>query len=142
MTTREEIVEVINKLFVYTDAHHWDGLILEVFTENVHLDMSSLGTEPTDTTSRAICKAWEEGFQGLDAVNHLAGNYLITLEGDSEAKVLAYATATHYRESAEFGKTREFVGTYDLKLRKQEDGWRLYYFKYNLKYASGNMSLE
>ena len=44
-TTREQITEVVNKLFVYTDFKEWDKLQSEVFTENVQFDMSSLGGE-------------------------------------------------------------------------------------------------
>jgi hypothetical protein len=141
MTTREEIIETINKLFIYTDYREWEKLQSEVFTKKVHLDMSSMGADPANTTAKKICRQWEEGFRGLDAVNHLAGNYLVTFDGD-QAKVFAYATATHYRESAIKGKTREFVGSYDFHLVKTEEGWRIDRFKYSLKYTGGNMTLE
>ncbi len=98
MTTREEIIEIVNKLFIFTDDQDWLGLQNEVFTENVHLDMSSLGGEAIDTTAKEICVMWEKGFDGLDAVNHLAGNYLVKTK-DDEALVFAYATATHFKKS-------------------------------------------
>jgi len=40
---RDEIVEVINKLFVYTDTQEWEKLQNEVFSGDVFFDMSSLG---------------------------------------------------------------------------------------------------
>ncbi len=142
MTTREEIIETVNKLFIYTDSQNWEALQNEVFTEEVFLDMTSLGGNASDMTSKEICDMWKEGFKDLDAVNHLAGNYLVEKIFDSEAKVFAYATATHFKESALNGKTRDFVGTYDFKLRKTNAGWRLYSFVYNLKYADGNLELK
>ncbi len=84
---------------------------------------------------------WEEGFKELDAVNHLAGNYLVNLESGDKATVFAYATATHFKEAATRGNTREFVGTYDLKLTRSENGWRIHSFIYHLKYATGNLEL-
>ena len=48
---REEIVETINKLFVYTDYQRWDDLQKEVFTEEVLFDMSSLGCEKATLTA-------------------------------------------------------------------------------------------
>jgi hypothetical protein len=39
---RDEIVEVINKLFIYTDMQEWDKLQDEIFTNEVLFDMSSL----------------------------------------------------------------------------------------------------
>jgi len=132
------ITQVVNKLFVYTDLQEWDKLQNEVFTEQVLFDMGSLGGEKLKMTAKRICETWRDGFIGIDAVNHLAGNYLIEITEDT-AMVHAYATATHYKKSAINGKTREFVGTYDLHLTHHEKGWRIDEFKYNLKYANGNV---
>ncbi len=138
---KEEIIEVVNKLFVYTDYKEWDKLQQEVFADIVDFDMSSLGGDVAKKTSRQICEEWDKGFEGLDAVNHLAGNYIVEIKND-EAIVFAYATATHYKESAVNGKTREFVGSYKLHLVKTDDLWKIDSFKYNLKYANGNLELN
>lgn len=140
-TLREQIVETVHKLFIYTDSRQWNQLQDEVFTESVHFDMSSLGNEASQMTSKSICEQWEKGFAGLTAVNHLAGNILVTLK-DEQADVFAYATATHYKSSATLGKTREFVGTYDLHFINTPQGWRIDRFKYNLKYMNGNLELK
>ena len=66
---------------------------------------------------------------------------VVTINGDA-AVVFAYATATHYREAALQGLFRDFVGTYDLHLIKNEKGWRIDAFRYNLKYITGNVNLE
>jgi len=138
---REEIVETVNKLFVYTDSQEWEKLQNEVFTHEVDFDMSSIGGEKKEMTSKAICELWKNGFRDIDSVNHLAGNYIVTIQ-DTTATVFAYATATHYKESASKGKTREFVGTYDIGLLKPGIGWRIYKFKYDLKYSTGNIDLS
>jgi hypothetical protein len=137
---RDEIVEVINKLFIYTDMQEWEKLQNEVFSEDVFFDMSSLGGKKAETSSKEICETWRNGFVGIDSINHLAGNYLVQIN-DTIAKVFAYATATHYKESATKGKTREFVGTYNISLMKHGIGWRIYQFKYDLKYSTGNIDL-
>ena len=139
---REQIVETVNKLFVYTDSQQWEGLQREVFAVLVNLDMSSLGGPVDEFTSGAICDMWKEGFKDLDAINHLGGNYIVNIHGNGTANVLAYATATHYKQSAKKGTTREFVGTYDLGLANTEGGWRIESFTYNLKYMQGNLELE
>ena len=137
---REQIIEVVNKLFVYTDYQEWDKLQNEVFTEQLYFDMASLGGEAKATTAKEVCAMWRTGFEGLNAVNHLAGNYLVRMNGDT-ADVFAYATATHYKSTATLGKTREFVGSYNLHLIKTDNGWRIDIFKYNLKYSGGNLTL-
>ena len=140
-SVRDEIVEVVNKLFIYTDMQEWEMLQNEVFTEQVFFDMSSMGGEKAEKTSREICETWRKGFIGIDSINHLAGNYLIHVN-DTTATVFAYATATHYKASAANGKTREFTGTYHLNLMKHGMGWKIFRFKYNLKFRTGNLDLN
>jgi hypothetical protein len=41
-SVRDEIIEVINKLFIYTDMQEWEKLQDEVFSDDVLFDMSSL----------------------------------------------------------------------------------------------------
>jgi len=140
-SVREQIIDIVTKLFIYTDSQEWDKLSDEVFTEEIEFDMTSLGGEAKKLAAKEVCEIWQKGFEGLDAVNHLAGNHLVTIT-EQTADVFAYATATHYKSSATQGKTREFVGSYNLHLTYTEQGWRIDVFKYNLKYMSGNIDFK
>ncbi|GAB4014204.1 hypothetical protein GCM10028808_36070 [Spirosoma migulaei] len=136
------LTELVNRLFMYTDARNWQGLVTEVFTPDVYLDMESNGGPPPGIVSaQAITDGWHQGFLGIDAIHHQAGHYLITVNGD-QANVYGYAVATHYRTAALHGKTRTFVGSYDIKAERTDKGWRLNQLTYNLKYADGNASLQ
>lgn len=137
-----ELTELANKLFMFCDARQWDLLLAEVFVPVIWFDVSSAGAgEPSDMEAKAVCSMWNKGFEGLDAVHHQAGHYLIALNGD-KADIFAYAVATHYRKEAAKGHTRSFAGSYDLKAERTINGWRLSQFKYNLKYIEGNTSME
>ena len=141
-TEREQVVEVLNRLFYYTDYQLWDRLKDEVFAELVHMDMTSLGaTEAKSMSSQEICDAWSDGFEGLDAIHHQAGNYIIDIV-NSRAEVKAYAVASHYKKSAAGGSIRYFTGSYDLLLAKSDRGWRLISFKFNLKHVAGDLDLS
>lgn len=141
-STRDEIAEVVHKLFIYTDNQDWEKLQSEVFTTEVFFDMSSLGGDKGEKTSEEICLHWQKGFEGIDSINHLCGNLIVNIQ-DTTANVHAYATATHYKASATKGKTRDFIGTYDLGLLKLHGGdWRIYEFRYQLKFLTGNADLE
>ncbi|NNC70885.1 MAG: SnoaL-like domain-containing protein [Flavobacteriaceae bacterium] len=140
-TEREQIIETVNKLFIYTDHRYWEKLQNEVFSKFVHLDMTSMGGEVRELLSNEICENWSQGFQEIDVVNHLAGNYLVTIK-ENKAEVFAYATATHYKKNAKRGNTRDFVGSYDFNLVKNHEGWRIDKMKYNLRYALGNLQLK
>lgn len=140
-SVRDQIIEIVNKLFIYTDAQKWDQLQDEVFTKEIWFDMSSMGGEATTMQAKDVCDMWHKGFEGIDAVNHLSGNHLVTING-ADANVFAYATATHYKKATQQGNTRTFVGTYDIRLMHTQHGWRINSFKYNLRYAEGNLELK
>ena len=136
---RDEIIELASKLFVYTDYQQWEKLQTEVFKETVHFDMESAGGGPAkNLTAIEICRAWKEGFTGLDAIHHQAGNFLVDFKKEENtAQVFCYATASHFKKSATKSKVREFVGSYDLHLVLTDEGWRIDGFTYNLKYSNG-----
>lgn len=139
---RDAIVETVNKLFVYVDEQNWDKLKAEVFEPKVLLDMTSMGMDKAETLgSGQICQMWGDSFAGLDAIHHQAGNYIVDML-ENTASVYVYAIATHYREKAEKGKIREFVGSYDIHLLRSDSGWRIDRLKYNLKYSCGNLELN
>lgn len=135
------IRDTITRLFVYTDRRHWNGLLDEVFTEQVDFDMSAFGDTPGPRPARAIVDGWYTGFQGLDAVHHQAGNYLIDLRGD-RATAHADAIAMHAKNSATQGRTRTFVGSYTIGLVRTPNGWRIDGFAYHLKFIDGNADLS
>jgi hypothetical protein len=143
MSTRETVIEVVNKLFLYTDNADWLRLQKDVFTENVVFDMSSLGGDPpTKKSAREICDLWASGFEGIDSIHHQTGNYSVSFPEEGQAKVFCYATATHYKKAARNGNVRTFVGSYELVLVLTDIGWKIQGFKYNVKYVDGNLRLD
>jgi len=141
-STREEIIETVNKLFNYTDARNWQGLLNEVFTKEVWFDMSSMGGgEPAHLNAEAICRTWEEGLQGINAIHHQGGNYIVTIS-ETMADVFCYAIAIHYKKDAVNGHTREFVGSYELTLQHTDKGWLINRFRYLVKFITGNTDLK
>ncbi|MBX7142711.1 MAG: nuclear transport factor 2 family protein [Chitinophagales bacterium] len=141
LTERERIVELCNKLFIYTDYREWDRLVNEVFTPDVFLDMSSLGDAPQMLNAAAVCEKWRKGFEDLDAVHHQAGNYLVNIV-DHGADVFCYAIASHYKAAAKHGSTRVYTGSYHMHAVYSPMGWRLDRLQFNLKYISGNPELK
>jgi hypothetical protein len=140
---RDEIIELINKLFIYTDYQQWDKLLKDVFTDEVLFDMSSAGAgDPRRMPAAEICAMWEAGFKDIDAVHHQSGNFLVSFRDESNADVFCYAVASHFKNTAVHGKTREFVGGYDLHAVLTDQGWRLSGFRYLLKYINGNADLK
>jgi hypothetical protein len=141
-TKRETLIELVNKLFVYTDARQWHLLIKDVFKENVYFDMTSMDGPAKELPASAICDLWRQGFKGIDHVHHHAGNFIVEFYNEEvEAKVFCYATAFHHKKAATKGSTREFIGSYDLHASFTDFGWRVDKFKYDLKFVTGNAEL-
>ena len=141
-TTREQLIEIVNKLFIYTDAREWQKIQEGIFAQKVLFDMSSLGAdEAAEKTAADICAMWDAGFAGIDAIHHQSGNFLVTAT-ENAATVFCYAIASHYKATAKQGNTRELVGSYDIGLSLTGKGWRITAFKYIVKYTSGNATLD
>jgi len=138
---KDNILKVVNKLFVYTDAGNWNGILDEVFTAEVMLDMTSLaGGDPANLPATAITAAWETGLKPLEAVHHQTGNFNVEITGNT-ATVNCYATAWHYRQHPTGRNTRVFVGSYVLKLVNLPEGWRINAFTFIKKFIDGNLDL-
>ena len=138
---RTRIIETINRLFIGTDNRDW-ALVKSCFALRVRFDMSSLGAgEPKDLTPDEIVAAWDAGLKPLKAIHHQAGNYLVDVNG-SRAEAFCYGIASHYLPNKTNRNTRTFVGSYDFGLLRDDDGWSIDSFKFNLKYIDGNPDLE
>ncbi len=135
---RLAIIETITKMFVYCDQKRWDDL-LGVFTEKVDFD-GGFGGAAAVRDATDIVGDWRIGLGDLDALQHQSGNHLIELQGDT-AKVHADSIAVHVKNDAVHGKTRTFVGSYDLAVERAGDGWRVSKFHYLLKVIEGNADL-
>jgi len=138
---KDQIVGVINNLFVGTDDRDWVK-VRRCFADKVLFDMTSLaGGAPATLTPQQIVDAWDQGLKALKAIHHQAGNYSVTVQGH-EATAHCYGIAYHYLPNKTNQNTRTFVGSYDFHLTNRNNNWRIDQFKFNLKFIDGNTNLE
>jgi hypothetical protein len=142
LVAKDEIADVINTLFIATDARDWDA-VAGCFAPAVVFDMSSLGGGPATTLPPdAIVSGWKTGLAPIRAVHHQAGNHRVAVTGKS-ATAFCYGIAYHYRPNPSGRNTRTFVGSYDFELGRDATGhWRIALFRFNLKFVEGNLDLE
>ncbi|WP_433715649.1 nuclear transport factor 2 family protein [Nocardia sp. CA-084685] len=136
---RLAIIDVVTRMFVYTDQKRWDDLLAEVFTPKVDFD-GGFGGGVAVRPATDIVGDWRTGLADLDGVHHQAGNYLVDLQGD-HAEIHADAIAVHVKNDASHGKTRTFVGSYSIGAERSAAGWRVDKFHYRLKVIDGNADL-
>lgn len=138
---RERVADVINRLFVATDARDWPR-VQECFAPSVAFDMTSLaGGSPTRLSPAEITTGWDTGLRPIEAIHHQTGNVSIDCQG-SEASASCYGIAFHYRRTRSGFNTRVFVGSYDFHLQSREGSWKIDLFRFNLKFIDGNRNLE
>ena len=138
---KEEVREVVTRLFISTDNRDWDA-VGRLFAAEVLFDMTSMvGGEPVKLTRQKIVASWEKGLKPLKAIHHQAGNFIVKIN-QSEATVFCYGIASHYLPNNTNQNTRVFVGSYNFHLIKSGENWQIDQFKFNLKYIDGNPNLE
>ena len=141
LLAKEDVKEVVNRLFISTDNRDWDA-VKEVFASEVLFDMTSMmGGEPVTMTAADIVAAWDKGLKPLKAIHHQTGNYIIDVN-QNKADVFCYGIASHYLPNKTDRNTRIFVGSYKFHLLKNGENWQIDQFKFNLKYIDGNPNLE
>ncbi len=141
LLAKEEIRNVVNRLFISTDNRDWDA-VKAVFAPEVLFDMTSMvGGEPVKMKPADIVAAWDKGLKPLKAIHHQTGNYVINVKQNT-ADVFCYGIASHYLPNKTNRNTRIFVGSYNFHLVKNGANWQIDQFKFNLKYIDGNMKLE
>ena len=130
--------EQVARLFIATDQKDWNT-VLEVFSDQVELDYSSMTGNPSAVISKQdIVDSWKGILPGFDFTHHQIGNVIVNIE-DTVASVFVYGTATHFLED-ENGNIWTVVGSYDFDLVLQDD-WKITSMKFNFKYQDGNTSL-
>lgn len=141
LSDKEQIVDVITRLFLATDARDWEAA-QACFAESVLFDMSSAGAGPSASRTPAqITSGWETGLAPIEALHHQAGNFSVQA-ADDLATASCYGIAYHFRKVQSGRNTRVFVGSYDFGLAKDGPRWRITRFRFNLKYVDGNPELE
>ena len=138
---RERIVDVLNTLFVATDAREWSR-VRSCFAPVVRFDMTSLaGGTVQELSPEQIAAAWETGLKPIEQVHHQVGNLSVRCVG-AEADATCYGIAYHYRRTQSGRNTRVFVGSYEFQLGLQRAAWLIRSFRFNLKFVDGNRELE
>ncbi|MBK1786590.1 nuclear transport factor 2 family protein [Prauserella cavernicola] len=122
------------------DRRDWPGLH-DVFAEYIDFDYTSLhGGEPLRMTRDELVRGWRTALSGLDATQHLTGNHLAEVDGDS-AVCTASVLATHVLANDEGEPTWTIGGHYRYALVREDGTWRIGGLTLTAEWTSGNPDL-
>ncbi|MER5261921.1 nuclear transport factor 2 family protein [Actinosynnema sp. NPDC002837] len=118
---RSDVIDTCTAMAWHADHREWDRLG-RVFADEVTLDYTSLnGGEPVTLTPARIIEGWRAGLGAYAATQHLLGNQLVTVTGDT-AVCTATVQATHRKPD---GALWTLGGFYRFDLVRTGEGWRI-----------------
>jgi hypothetical protein len=113
---RLAIYELLGRYGHLIDQRRWDGLVAEVFTEDLVFDATSFG-EPVTTSARELIERWSSD-ESMHPLAHHVTNIVVTEDGDGTVRVQSKAIGVGR-------KGRVGSATYDDVVVKTAGGWRL-----------------
>ena len=137
-TIQEEIRQLVDALFVLTDAKAWREL-RELFIDGpLDVDVTSLaGGAPVKVTADALIAGFARGLHASKTSHHMATNYRTTVDGE-HATVTAQGYAWNRVATMPAGEDLwETWGHYELTCQRAEGRWLLASFKYFSKHTRG-----
>lgn len=142
-TTLEDrfaIIDTATRMMWNVDIRDWDAFAT-VFADNVTLDFTSLwGGDPQQATPQEVTKTWSALLGAFDATQHLLGNHLVTVDGDTGV-LTAVFQATH-RLANPFGSPLWTLGgTYRIGLTRLEGTWKINNVVMTATWAEGNKDI-
>ena len=134
------IINTITDIFNGSDKHNWE-LVQNCFSYEVFLDYFSLNKKPGEKVKAAeITKGWSDFLPKFQFTHHVITNFEISLT-ETIASVFCKGSALHYLPDSEGGDTWTTIGTYDFKLAKVANQWKVNSMIFKLLYEDGNKKL-
>jgi hypothetical protein len=116
MSDQQEVVDALVRYATALDTREWD-LLATVFTADAVADYGELGGV---NTGLAAITAVVRSLEGFDATQHLLGNFVVEVDGDT-ATANCYLQAQHVVD----GDVFTIGGTYRDRLTRTLAGWRI-----------------
>ncbi len=130
---RLEIQDVLNRYASSLDGRDWRRLAT-CFTPDATADY---GTSGTHTGTAAIERLVRRFLEGLDASQHFLSNHEIEISGDT-ARTRCYLQAQHVKHKTPGGDHYLVAGTYEDKLERTDEGWRIRERRLRVTWVEGN----
>ncbi len=136
----QEIINTIVNIFNGSDKQDWE-LVRNSFHYKVFLDYFSLSKKPGEKLKPdEIIKGWSDFLPKFKFTHHVITNFEIIVTG-TNASAFCKGQALHHLPDAEGGDTWTVIGTYDFKLVKVAEQWKVNSMIFNLLYEDGNKNL-
>lgn len=137
-----DVVAICEALPWHIDRREWDRAEA-LFAERLELDYTSLqGGEPGEIAAAELIGGWRSQVGGLEATQHLTGNYRVEIEAD-HALSTCNVVAWHSYPEPHGGSLWIVGGWYRFELERggSADEWKITAMQLNVSWASGNRNI-
>ena len=137
------IIAAVDAVGFFADRGQWDRVAAQFHPEGVTLDYRShasasagMADEPVPQSPRSVIEAWQAVLPGYEHTQHVMSNHQVTVEGDG-ATVVSTVHATHVLG----GEHWVFLGDYEYRLVRTDEGWRIVRMTANMRAELGDPDL-
>ena len=140
ISDKQKIIETVDNVGRFADEHKWDKL-KNLFDDKILLDYSSFTKqEATIVTPSELVKSWSAFLPGFEITQHKNRDHIIKKD-ENTFNVHADVRAFHFIDKVKDGTAWIVDGSYDVKLKKVNDSYKVSEFKFNFEKTMGNNNL-
>jgi len=133
------IVEVMNAYTRALDTKNWE-LLESTMAPDGTADFGDLAGVGTLDSPQALVELCRRSFRNLRATQHLQGNYVVKIDGES-AKASCNIQASHFQEGLPGGETFFVFARYQDRFVRTPEGWRIKHRRLETISATGNTNM-
>ncbi|GAA3929016.1 nuclear transport factor 2 family protein [Actinoplanes auranticolor] len=136
---RTAIIELVIAYAVAIDEADWKGFAATM-TDPVHIDFSEAGLPAADFPRDEFVGFAAGALEGWTARQHISPNHRVAFDetDPDKATCYSYMYAQHYKKGAPGGDFYLMRGSYDNKLVRTADGWRITGVTQHVSWLEGN----
>jgi SnoaL-like domain len=139
LSDTREIIDVINQYTTALDTKNWE-MLKATMTPDGKADFGHLSGAGVLDSPQALVDACRSRLQDLDATQHLQGNYIVEVTGDT-AKASCYLQASHWAEGLPGGNQFVVWAKYRDDFVRTGNGWRIKMRYLDTIHTAGNQHL-
>jgi hypothetical protein len=134
-----EIIDVMNRYTTGLDTRNWD-MLESTMAPDGQADFGNLAGVGVLDSPKALVDLCRRSLQDLRATQHLQGNYVVEVNGDT-AKASCYLQANHFQEGLPSGDVFQVWAKYRDDFVRTPNGWKIKKRYLDTISAGGNMNM-
>jgi hypothetical protein len=136
---QHDIIDVMNQYTTALDTRNWE-MLEATMTPDGQADFGNLAGVGILDSPQALVDLCRKSLQDLKATQHLQGNYVVTVSGDT-AQASCYLQANHFAEGLPGGDEFVVWAKYRDDFVRTDSGWKIKKRYLDTIHAGGNMNL-